>query len=75
MFELILDPSKITIWRYSDPEMGPRKIPILENQFGEVVRINADAKFAVNFDTNQVSICEKDLVFNVGSKLMYSYDN
>jgi leucyl-tRNA synthetase len=55
------DDSKIQLWRYEDPDLGPRKMPSLELPLEGKLLVSNESKFKIDMDKQKVSIDNIDL--------------
>lgn len=61
----------IELWRYVDPEMGPRVIPNLNNPLVGKEQIPSSAVFNVNVDSRSVEVSVDGKCHPVGSQIIY----
>lgn len=66
-----LEATRVSLWRYQDPLMGPRKIPTCDDLERGKVRVTEAAVFHVDLEKKSVSVEENGSKFDVGSKLVY----
>ncbi|KAG1650147.1 Leucine--tRNA ligase, cytoplasmic [Nymphon striatum] len=66
------DISHLKIFRYNDPDLGPRKIPIIGQETNGKSVIPHSALFSINVDEQKVYINEKNEKLNLGSIFTYS---
>ena len=67
-----LDPKRISLWRYQDPELGPRKIPTAGDLEKGKVRLSDSVTFHVDLEKKTVATQENGSRFDIGSKLVYT---
>lgn len=65
------DSNGIQLWRYIDPEMGPRKLPKFKQPTHDAVKIKDDAIFYIDVEKNEVSVTEDGINHIIGSTLLY----
>ncbi len=58
---------KVSLFRYEDPVMGPRRMPNVEKQLEGLVKVQASDKFAIDLQKSSVTLKEKDF----GKVLIY----
>ena len=66
-----LDPKRVSIWRYEDPNLGPRKIPTCEDLERGKVRLADSASFVVDISNNCVKVQEDGSSYDIGGRLVY----
>lgn len=66
-----LDPKRVSLWRYADPVLGPRKIPTSEDLEKGKVRLAESATFAVDISNNCVKVQENGSSYDVGGRVVY----
>jgi len=57
----IKDDKKIELWRYKDPEFGPRKIPILNQPLEGKIQLENGSNFHIDLTTEKVFFDKVDL--------------
>lgn len=63
---------RISVWRFEDPAMGPRKIPTCENVEKGKTRLTESVVFHVDIEKKTVAVEEeKGSRVDVGTKLVY----
>lgn len=70
-FCFVLDPNSIQLWRYKNPQLGPRKMPIFDNPTLGVVRIEESAVFHTNFENKEIEVAVNGTRYPVGSQVVY----
>ena len=55
------DDKKIELWRYKDPEFGPRKIPILNQPLEGKIQLEKGSNFHIDLTTEKVFFDKVDL--------------
>ncbi|XP_032511836.2 leucine--tRNA ligase, cytoplasmic [Danaus plexippus] len=71
----IRDMDALKIWRYKDPVLGPRKIPVIGDYVTKCVVLGAGSAFNVDVDKNIIELVNNGTNINVGNQLLYTYDN
>lgn len=71
MFSSILDSASVELWRYEDPELGPRKMPEFQKPLAGKVLIEPAAVFSINVDSKEVTISAGKSSHNIGSQIIY----
>ncbi|XP_072941496.1 leucine--tRNA ligase, cytoplasmic isoform X2 [Epargyreus clarus] len=71
----IKDINSVKLWRYKDPVMGPRKIPVPGDYETKCVLLDNAAVLKVDFEANKVSLVENGTDIDVGLQIIYTYDN
>lgn len=66
-----IDPKKISLWRFQDPVVGPRKIPTSDDIEKGKVELNEANSFVVDVEKKSVSITENGQHVDIGSSLIY----
>ncbi|KAF4523284.1 hypothetical protein B566_EDAN009407 [Ephemera danica] len=67
----IKDPSTLQLWRYNDPVLGPRKMPVFGQPLLDKTEISSCAVFRVELTAGTVKVEESGKLFDVGSQLVY----
>ena len=57
----IKDDKKIELWRYQDPNLGPRKMPTLKNPLEGKVQMKNGSSFHIDLETQKVYFDKMDL--------------
>ncbi|XP_039311411.1 leucine--tRNA ligase, cytoplasmic isoform X2 [Solenopsis invicta] len=65
----IKDPASIVLYRYNDPNMGPRTKP--GNILKETTKIPPDSIFKPNLETKNVEISVAGKTYEIGGRLIY----
>jgi leucyl-tRNA synthetase len=63
------------LWRYEDPELGPRKMPAFNNLTQGAVHIEDNAIFCVNAEKKNTELAVNGTRYPVGSQIIYIVDN
>ncbi|KRT82169.1 tRNA synthetase, partial [Oryctes borbonicus] len=67
----IKDTKTIQLWRYEDPLLGDRKIPIFDQPYKDKVQVEKDSMFKVDLETLKISIENKGKAINLGKSITY----
>lgn len=68
---IISDLDALRIWRFEDPILGPRKIPVLNEMLKGKVQLE-DGVFSIDADKNDVFLeVDGSAKINVGSSFVY----
>ncbi|XP_023719328.1 leucine--tRNA ligase, cytoplasmic isoform X2 [Cryptotermes secundus] len=70
----LIDPNSIQLWRYDDPELGPRKMPAFNSPTQGVVRIEDNAVFCVNVAKKNIELAVNGTRYPVGSQIIYTVE-
>jgi len=70
-FKQIKDVKRVALWRYEDPELGPRKIPNLEDPEKGKILIDSESVFHIDVDKQSVTVEENGTHFDIGYCLSY----
>jgi hypothetical protein len=65
------DPNSILLWRYEDPELGPRKMPAFSSPIQGVVRIEENAVFCVDVENKNIELAVNGTRYPIGSQIIY----
>jgi hypothetical protein len=65
------DPNSIQLWRYEDPELGPRKMPAFNSPIQGAVRIEDNAVFCVDVENKNIELAVNGTRYRVGSQIIY----
>ena len=69
MIHFVSEGTKVTLYRWTDPVMGPRKMPDLKTPLAGLTEVTPDLKFSINTEEGSVKIgdtkLEAGLVFRV----------
>jgi len=63
--------SKIKLYRYENPNDGPRKIPVLGKILDDKVEIKENCLFEVNVVKKELAILDGDKRFELGDQIIY----
>ncbi|XP_068628221.1 leucine--tRNA ligase, cytoplasmic [Battus philenor] len=72
--KLIKDITNLKIWRYKDPVMGPRKIPIIGEHENRCVTLDNNSVLKVDVTQNKVEVVSNEVTVEVGLQMMYTYE-
>lgn len=67
---MYLDLSGLSIWRFEDPTMGPRRFPLLNDYKSGKVELETGI-FSVNVETNEVFLTTPTGRKEIGTALIY----
>lgn len=67
----IKDPASIVLYRYNDPNLGPRIRPVAGNILKGKTEIPRDSVFNVNIETENIEVSVGDQIYPVGESLIY----
>lgn len=67
----IKDPASIVLYRYDDPNLGPRIKPVARNILNGKIEIPSDSVFNVNTETESVEVSIADCTYPIGKYLIY----
>ncbi|XP_046652789.1 leucine--tRNA ligase, cytoplasmic-like [Daphnia pulicaria] len=67
----IKDPKRVSLWRFQDPILGPRKIPTSDDLERGKVQLTEASTFFVNVENNTVAVEENGVQIDIGSSLTY----
>ena len=65
------DVNRVKILRYTDPELGPRKVPKFQQFADGKTSIAANATFSISLDTKRVAVSENGKSADAGVALVY----
>ncbi|XP_041972979.1 leucine--tRNA ligase, cytoplasmic isoform X2 [Aricia agestis] len=66
--------NNVKIWRYKDPVLGPRKIPVIDDYLTKCEPLPDSAVFQIDVDNQIVRAVEGGKTVDVGLQLLYTYD-
>lgn len=73
MSDFISGSSVVQLYRFEDPRVGPRKIPVLDRVLEGKVAIPEDAIFHIDSANNSVTLSENGHSgIELGSRLIYT---
>ncbi|EGI71121.1 PREDICTED: leucine--tRNA ligase, cytoplasmic [Acromyrmex echinatior] len=67
----IKDPASIVLYRYNDPQLGPRIRPVVGNILKGKTEIPPDSVFNVNAETESIEVSIAGSTYPVGEHLIY----
>ncbi|XP_052738186.1 leucine--tRNA ligase, cytoplasmic [Bicyclus anynana] len=70
----IKEVNSLKIWRYKDPVLGPRKIPVIGDYVTKCVALDNASVFKVDVDKDAVELVHNGTNINVGLQLLYTYE-
>lgn len=71
MYIFCPDLASIVLYRYNDPNLGPRIRPVAENVLKGKTEIPWDSVFNVNTETESVEVSIAGKTYPVGESLIY----
>jgi len=71
----IKDPKLITLYRWEDPVMGPRKMPSLTEPLKGLVLVNAEDKFTIDLEKQFVTLNIQGKSTSLGPNVIYRIEN
>lgn len=57
--------------RYEDPELGPRKVPVLGQEERGKLAISSTSVFSINLEERKVTLADNGLTVDVGDTMVY----
>lgn len=60
----------LRIWRYEDPVLGPRKIPVCSEPFMGKVQLE-NGTFSIDVDKNEVFLATETAKSSIGTTFIY----
>ncbi|KAL4709328.1 hypothetical protein ACJJTC_007060 [Scirpophaga incertulas] len=70
----VKDIGSLTLWRYSDPILGPRKIPIPGDLESKCVVVENTAVLNVDVASNKVELVSNGKPIDIGRQMVYTYE-
>ncbi|XP_053599926.1 leucine--tRNA ligase, cytoplasmic [Plodia interpunctella] len=70
----IKDATALKLWRYSDPVMGPRKIPVAGDHEKRCVILENAAVLKVDVASNKVELVSNGKNIDLGTQFVYTYE-
>lgn len=70
----IADVTGIKLWRYKDPELGPRKIPVFGDYETKCALLDNGSVFRVDVVANKAQLVDNGKNIDLGSQMVYTYD-
>lgn len=67
----IKDPKRVTIWRYEDPELGPRTIPEYDDMMKGKTPLPSSTQIDVDVEKSTITIIVDGKSVNIGSQLIF----
>ncbi|XP_039295414.1 leucine--tRNA ligase, cytoplasmic [Nilaparvata lugens] len=68
---LIKDASKVELWRWEDPILGPRKFPAFNDPTSGRVRLESNTQLIVNVDAKSIAIQNNGKQISLGESITY----
>ncbi|RZC35227.1 leucine--tRNA ligase, cytoplasmic, partial [Asbolus verrucosus] len=69
--KLIKNPHSVQLWRFEDPILGDRKIPIFQEPTKDKVLIDSDSIFKICLEKKKVTVVSGSKVSEIGRSLIY----
>lgn len=66
--------NNLKIWRYEDPVLGPRKIPVIGDYTSKCADLDNSSVLKVDTVANKVELVLKGINVDVGKDFLYTYD-
>ncbi|CAK9832852.1 Leucine--tRNA ligase, cytoplasmic [Anthophora retusa] len=63
--------SLISLYRYDDPVLGPRRKPVIDDILKDKTRIPANSTFNIDMETKSVKVKIGETMYNIGNELVY----
>ncbi|CAB3235804.1 unnamed protein product [Arctia plantaginis] len=70
----IKDLNSLKLWRYTDPIMGPRSIPVPDDYVNKCVVLDNASLLKVDLTTSTVELVANGKNLPIGTKFIYTYD-
>lgn len=70
----IKDLNSLKLWRYKDPILGPRSIPVPGDYVNKCVLLDSSSALKVDLGSATVELIDNGKNLLVGTKLVYTYD-
>ncbi|KOB74537.1 Leucyl-tRNA synthetase [Operophtera brumata] len=70
----IKDLSSLKLWRYKDPALGPRKIPVPGDHSARCQVLDEHAVLRVDVATSTVLLADNGKSLELGTQMVYTYD-
>lgn len=68
------DVSYLSIWRYKDPILGPRKIPVVGDHKDKCIALENNSVLKVDVAGNKIELVSNGLSVDVGLQFIYTYE-
>lgn len=68
---MFADQQDVHLWRFEDPRLGDRKLPIFQEPTKGKVLISPDSTFKVNINEKKVLVTSNSKQFEIGSSIIY----
>ncbi|KAL0884166.1 hypothetical protein ABMA27_016174 [Loxostege sticticalis] len=70
----IKDAGSLKVWRYSDPILGPRKIPVPGDHETKCIVLDNAAVLKVDVNSNTVELVSNGKNIDLGKQMVYTYE-
>ncbi|XP_047517549.1 leucine--tRNA ligase, cytoplasmic [Pieris napi] len=70
----IKDINSLKLWRYLDPALGPRKIPVVGDHVTKCAELVNGDVIRVHVDASRIELVQNGTNIDVGLQFVYSYD-
>jgi len=67
----VKDGSRVTLLRYTDPELGPRRIPVFDDPLAGREALADDVTFAIDLAAGRVTASRAGQPLSIGDELVY----
>lgn len=57
--------------RYEDPDLGPRKVPVLGQEERDKLAISSTSVFSINLEERKVTLADNGLTVDIGDTMVY----
>lgn len=74
MFFFITDIASLKLWRYEDPVLGPRKIPVIGDYPSKCITLDNAAVLKVDTTANKVELVSNGKNIDLGLQMLYTYE-
>lgn len=66
--------NSIQLWRFTDPVLGPRKIPVIGDYTSKCTALENAAVLRVDVTANKVELASNGKNIDLGTQLLYTYE-
>lgn len=70
-FTKLSDISKVKLMRFEDPQLGPRRIPVLGKEEEGKLAISKSSVFNISLQENKVHLTDNGMKLDIGDTLVY----
>lgn len=71
---MFTDINSLKLWRYTDPLLGPRKIPVLGDLETKCLLVDPLDSFKVDVDIGKVELVSNGNNIQLGTQMVYTYE-